>query len=95
MKNFYLSSFFTLIALFSYAQNATLKGSIKDAESKEALIGASIVVKGTTKGVISDFDGNYSLELKKGEYTIVFSYVGYSPIEENLVVNGDGDMTLF
>jgi iron complex outermembrane recepter protein len=92
MKNFYLSSFFTLIALFSFAQNATLKGSIKDAESKEALIGASIVVKGTTKGVISDFDGSYSLELKKGEYTIVFSYVGYTPIEENLVVNGDGDM---
>jgi iron complex outermembrane recepter protein len=89
MKNIFLSSLFSFISIFSFAQKATVSGSVKDAETKEPLLGASIVVKGTTKGVISDFDGNYSLELGKGEYTLVFSYVGYTPVEETMNLEGD------
>lgn len=46
----------------------------------EPLIGATIMVKGTTKGTMTDIDGNFSVPAKKGE-TIVISYVGYTPKE--------------
>ena len=57
------------------AQNLSLKGSIKD-ESGSGLPGASIVVKGTTLGVVTDNEGNFSLEAPKGG-TLVISYVGF------------------
>ena len=61
-------------------QNETCKGIVKDAMG-ESIIGASVVVKGTTNGTITDFDGNFSLAgVKKGEI-IVVSYVGYQKQE--------------
>lgn len=61
-------------------QNETCKGLVKDA-SGEAIIGASVVVKGTMNGIITDFDGNFSLsDVSKGSI-IVISYVGYQTQE--------------
>lgn len=61
-------------------QTGTCKGLVKDAAG-EAIIGASVVVKGTTNGTITDFDGNFSLDgVKKGD-VIVISYVGYQSQE--------------
>lgn len=61
-------------------QTGTCKGLVKDAAG-ESIIGASVVVKGTTNGTITDFDGNFSLDgVKKGD-VIVISYVGYQSQE--------------
>jgi iron complex outermembrane recepter protein len=89
MKNIILTNLFILFTALSFAQKVSLTGSIKDAESQEPLIGASIVIKGSTIGTITDFEGNYKFELNKGEYTLVYSYVGYTSVEENLTINGD------
>ena len=57
-------------------QNGTCKGVVKD-KAGEAVIGASVVVKGTTNGVITDIDGNYTLEIKgTASATLLFSYIG-------------------
>ena len=57
-------------------QNETCKGIVKDATG-ESIIGASVIVKGTTNGAITDFEGNFALtNVKKGDI-IVISYVGY------------------
>lgn len=61
-------------------QNETCKGVVKDATG-EAVIGASVVVKGTTNGIITDFDGNFSLSGVTVGSTIVVSYVGYQTQE--------------
>ena len=61
-------------------QSSTCNGVVKDALG-EAIIGASVVVKGTTNGTITDFDGNFSLsDVKKGD-VIVISFVGYKTQE--------------
>ncbi|WP_455669198.1 SusC/RagA family TonB-linked outer membrane protein [Phocaeicola sp.] len=61
-------------------QTETCKGVVKDATG-ESVIGASVVVKGTTNGTITDFDGNFSLDgVKKGDM-IIISYVGYQTQE--------------
>ena len=74
---------FTLLALILtislYAQNATLKGVIVD-ETDTPLIGATVQVKGTSTGSITDFDGNYTIKANKGA-VITFSYIGYKTQE--------------
>lgn len=57
------------------AQNISLKGNIVEAKSQEPLPGATILIKGTAKGVTSDFDGNFEINIKIGD-TLVASFLG-------------------
>ena len=69
-----------LFGNFAMAQQSVFSGKVTDSSSGEALPGVSIVVKGTTNGTISDFDGNFSLSVNRGEI-IQFSFVGYKAQE--------------
>ena len=59
---------------------ATINGHVKD-ETGEGVIGASVVVKGTSNGTVTDFDGNFSLKCQPGA-TLVFTYIGFNPQEQ-------------
>lgn len=73
------------------AQNAyMLKGVVQD-EAGEPLIGATVMVKGTTQGVATDIDGNFAVNVKKGQ-TIDVSYVGYDA--QSIKVNGQNNITV-
>ena len=68
------------------AQSVTIKGKVVD-EYGEAIIGGNVIEKGTTNGIITDVDGNYTLTVSNGQRAILqFSYVGYNTLEQN--VNG-------
>ena len=68
-------------AYFSNAQTVTtIKGNIVDSNG-EALIGATVLEKGTTNGTQADFDGNFSLERVKSDGTLIVSYVGFKTVE--------------
>ena len=58
---------------------ATINGQVKD-DMGEAIIGASIVVKGTSNGTVTDFDGNFTLKCQSGA-KLVITYIGYTPQE--------------
>ena len=62
-------------AVQAFSQAITVKGLVKDTTG-EAVIGANVLVKGTTNGTITDFDGNFTLEANKGDI-IVISFIGY------------------
>jgi len=66
---------------------ATVTGTITDAETGETLIGASILIDGTITGTITDFDGNYSVKVKETPATLIYSYTGYETIRRE--VTGD------
>ena len=74
------------------AQKITVSGTVTD-PTGEPLIGASVLAKGTTAGVATDFDGNYHLEVESNG-TLIVSYVGYNTQE--IAVNGQTkiDVTL-
>ncbi len=74
-----LSLFFTLLlAGFTWAQNGSIEGTIRDASSGEPVPFANILVQGTTNGAISDLDGHFVLNnLKSGLVNLQISYVGY------------------
>lgn len=81
-KVFTFLPFFLLIAVFANAQTTTITGTIKDRKSKETLISASVIVKGTTTGVQTDVNGKFSIELDLTEpKTLVVSYLGYQDFE--------------
>lgn len=83
------SLFAILILLFcsvqAFSQGFVVKGVVKDATG-ETVIGASIVEKGTTNGTVTNVDGAYTLSNVNANATLVFSYIGYSPVE--VAVNG-------
>lgn len=71
---------FSLSALSIQAQN--IKGTVHDFESGEALIGATILVKSSDKGTITDYNGDFVLEGVESSDTLIISYTGYSTLEE-------------
>ncbi len=77
------------------AQDGTLRGKVIDAETGEALIGATVVVTGTTNGTITDFDGNYTLmDMDPGNISITIQYVSYEPqVFQDLDI-ADGEVTV-
>ena len=63
------------------SQNGVVTGSVSDSETNEPLPGVNVVVKNTTKGTNTDFDGNFSIEGVSSGDVLVFSYIGYKSQE--------------
>jgi outer membrane receptor protein involved in Fe transport len=77
------------------AQKGTFIGVVTDKEmNNEPLPFANVFVKGTTVGVTTDFDGNYTLNVAEGEWTIVFSFIGYETVEKVVTVVADESIEL-
>src|SRR5574344_1170243 len=83
---------FTVSLLILFVQAAiaqvSISGTIKDTETGETLIGANVVLKGTSIGTVSDVNGNYTLKVvQQGNYSVDVSYVGYKPKSEQIKVS--------
>ncbi len=64
-----------------------VKGNLKDAQSGEPLMYANVALKGTTTGTVTDDDGDYQLiNVRPGKYTLIFSYLGYGDIEQEIEI---------
>ena len=78
------------LVLMAFMQTApaqyTVTGTVSDAETGESLIGATILVKGTTVGTVADIDGKYSITVPDVDAILVFSFVGYE--EREVAVDG-------
>lgn len=65
-------------SLFAVAQNGKIKGLVTDAKTNERLVGATVMLEGTSNGSITDFDGNYLIgNIGPGTYTIRCSFISY------------------
>lgn len=84
-KNLFLTACLLLATVPMFSQTGTLTGSVTDT-SGSPLIGVSIVVQGTSNGVITDIDGKYSLTNVPQDATISYSYIGM--LSQNIKVNG-------
>lgn len=86
-------SFF--ISLEGHAQQApavkkfTVSGEVKDASSGEELLGASIYIKEIESGSATNIYGFYSISLPEGNYTFIYSYIGYESVEKKIILNKD------
>src|SRR5665648_57447 len=82
--------------LFAVAQNGTIKGLVTDAKTNEPLVGATVLLEGTTIGAITDFDGNFSVnKITPGTYTVRCSFISYeTKLLQNIKVNADQELEL-
>jgi hypothetical protein len=79
MKSNLFALFFILLSVFSLsAQSGIVKGKVLDANTNEGIISANIVITGTSRGTVTDIEGNFELTgLEPGFYSITVSYLGY------------------
>jgi len=97
-KNNAMKKLTTVVLILFFASatvfaQRTVTGTVKDA-SDVPLIGANVIVKGTTTGTITDIDGNYSLKVPDGYDVLVVSYTGYGDQEIDLVNGGTTSVVL-
>jgi len=84
----------SLLFTQAFSQNATIKGKVSD-DKGEGVIGAAVSVEGTTNGVSTNLEGNYSLSLAaKGKVTLVFSALGYEKTKRSINVSDAKEYTL-
>ena len=81
MKSHFIYILFVLFSIPLLSQNGVVTGSVSDSETNEPLPGVNVVVKNTTKGTNTDFDGNFSIEDVSSGDVLVFSYIGYKSQE--------------
>ncbi|MBS1659056.1 MAG: SusC/RagA family TonB-linked outer membrane protein [Bacteroidetes bacterium] len=77
----------------SQAQNRAITGTVKDPNG-DAIIGASVIVKGTTTGTYSDENGNYTLSVPSNATTLIFKYLGFKTQEVALTASNVVNVTL-
>ena len=95
MRALYLSFCLLLISTFAFAQQGTLTGKVTDKKTGEGVIGATVLVTGTTQAAPVDIQGDYSLPLPAGTYSITITYVGYKPlIFPDIVITSGAKTTL-
>ncbi|NEN25213.1 TonB-dependent receptor [Cryomorpha ignava] len=86
---------FTLISISTFAQSkATLSGYLKDAETGEGLIGATVYVDEIKSGTTTNVYGYYAISLPVGAYTITYNYLGYEALKQNVDLNEDRVSTI-
>jgi TonB-dependent starch-binding outer membrane protein SusC len=78
----------------AFAQSRVITGTVKSNEDGFPVPGASVTVKGTTIGVATDLDGNYSLQVPEGARVLVFSFVGLLTQEQNIGTRSRIDVSL-
>lgn len=76
-RSLLLVALFVIGCLQLMAQTRTIKGEVTDAQNGEALIGATVMVEGEKGGTVTDFDGNFSLQVSSSAKKIKVSYIGY------------------
>lgn len=94
-RSLLLVALFVIGCLQLMAQTRTIKGEVTDAQNGEALIGATVMVEGEKGGTVTDFDGNFSLQVSSSAKKIKVSYIGYIDkvlsISDNMKVNLESD----
>lgn len=81
----------TLLMTFCAATavgQSVVKGKVVDAETNEDLIGASVMVEGTSSGVVTDIDGSFTLNVKSSNVTLLFKYIGYKDLKMKVSQKG-------
>lgn len=94
-RSLLLVALFVIGCLQLLAQTKTIKGEVTDAQNGEALIGATVMVEGEKGGTVTDFDGNFSLQVSSSAKKIKVSYIGYIDkvlsISDNMKVKLESD----
>lgn len=95
MKKLLVITLLILCQFINAQDKGTLKGLLTDKETNnEPLPFANVIIKGTTIGSTTDFDGNYVLKVPVGTHIVVFSFLGYKEVEKTFTINAGQIITI-
>ncbi|RIJ49400.1 TonB-dependent receptor [Maribellus luteus] len=95
MNRIVISILLLIQAISAMAQTGSVKGTVIDAKTKETLIGTTVMLKETSQGTITDFDGNFLVQkVQAGKYTLLISFISYDSQELNIEVKPNEEVTL-
>lgn len=91
---FLLAAILSLSSITAFAQDGQLSGTVNDKEDGAPLIGVNVIIKGTSFGTATDLDGKYTIKnIRPGEYSIEFRYIGYERLLLTGIVIKSGETT--
>ena len=85
--HFLLIAVMAVCSVSAYAQSTTVRGQLVDAETGEPLVGAAVMVEGTTQGSVTDVDGYFKQSVAPNA-TLIFKYVGYKDLKQTITRKG-------
>ena len=89
-----LTTLLSMMSILALGQNGTIRGTVYDKEVGETLIGAAVVVEGTSKGAATDLDGAFSISVPAGTYSLKASFISYQEVIIKDVVVKPGQVTV-
>lgn len=92
LKLFYLMVVMLISCSATLSAQGIIKGKVVDAETKEELVGATVVVTGTTTGTVTDYEGNFSLKVNTQKPSLTLKYLGYKDLTKKVDQNGNVDL---
>ena len=92
-KSWGMILFLMLLPLTAFAQNIKVEGTVTDATNGDPIIGATVKIKGSGTGTVTDLDGNYTIDMKAGQ-TLEISYIGYTTHSMKVSKSGRVDVRL-
>lgn len=94
MKNLFFTLILIVSSIATWAQNGTIRGTVIDKDLNETIIGASVIIQGTTNGASTDLDGKFTLTVKPGTYNVEVSFIGLQKIIIEGVVVKENEVTV-
>ncbi|MBN2009193.1 TonB-dependent receptor [candidate division KSB1 bacterium] len=95
IRNLMVLSLVLLVPAALFAQNGAIKGKVMDASSNEALVGANVVIAGTSLGSAAGMDGTYEIaNVPPGSYTVKVSFMGYTEASQTVQVGANETVTV-
>lgn len=94
MKSVLLFTMLLLCKIYATAGNGIISGKVVDAKNGETLIGATVMIEGTTSGVATDLEGNFVIKnLDAKTYTLIVRYIGYAEKKESGIIVKENEVT--
>ena len=93
MKQFLFIALFFIASLFDVlAQKGTITGKVTDAKTGEELVGATVMIEGTTTGTVTNFMGEYTItDIAPGSYSFKCQFISYEPqVKEKITITANG-----
>lgn len=92
IKKMKLMLLFTIVSTVMTAQTINVRGTVYSKSDNKPIIGTSVVEKGTSNGIVTDVNGNYTIKIKKGK-ELVFSYIGY--VKQTVKIKTDTVLNIY
>lgn len=90
----YLILFILLLSTWTLSAQVTVKGVVKSSDDGQPMIGVSVFEKGTSNGVITDIDGNYTIRVAGEQSVLVYNFIGFKTVEVPVGKQGVVDVTM-